>query len=305
MNSMYKGITASRVAAAIDLLRSQPKNRQKTIVLVEGGDDFKLFESFVHEQRCIMQIAGDKERVIKALEILDQGSHQGIVGIVDAEYDLIQGQRNVEHNILFTDGHDIETMIISSPSYIKYISSLIPNENFADADRVVNKIHLIVMNIGWSVGTLRLLSHQRKWFLSLNNFMNFIDTQNQKIDIDALIANGWEVAKHKKISEPEIKKIRDELEILGKQVKSEFEWYVYKGHDLTSLIVWAIKTIFIRESPNYDLKKLIGQCDSQKNLEANLRRFYDSRYFRRTSLFKEIKVWEGNNTPYRILDDDL
>jgi hypothetical protein len=303
---MLDSKTPERIATSVKFHRSQPKNSRKGFLLVEGKDDFQLFSRFIDRSRCFIDFAGDKQRVIKSISILESQNQVGVLGIVDAEFDILLGRGPTSPNIVFTDSHDIEAMIISSRSYDDYIESLVPRDKLEVGQRIAMKVRKYVVQIARPVGMLRYISDFNRLYLSLNGFNNFIDQVKYELMIDDLIYEAIRLSRRDKPSASEVTEIRHELEKVSSAMLQTHEWYFYRGHDLTELTVWAITAVFKREFPDYDLEtKLVGHADTRRNVEMNLRRTYDSRYFRATNLYVSIRSWETKNSPYQVLDNTL
>jgi Protein of unknown function (DUF4435) len=58
------------------------------------------------------------------LAILEQRGFQGVLAIVDADFDRLVPPTYQSLNLLLTDAHDLETMLIQSPALEKCSLSL-------------------------------------------------------------------------------------------------------------------------------------------------------------------------------------
>jgi hypothetical protein len=84
------------------------------IVAVEGGTDKRLLAKFSVTDRCRFVIANGKVNVVGALNILDQEDIEGILGVVDNDFDSILGRRETSPNIVDSFLHDIEIVMFTS-----------------------------------------------------------------------------------------------------------------------------------------------------------------------------------------------
>ncbi len=110
---MRDSLTVDRVANQIRLRRSTYIG---TFLLVEGSSDKTFYKRFVDQLVCeLVETSGkpsSKQRAIDILKILEQSNFQGVLAIVDADFDRIETLLYTSPNLLRTDSHDLETMLI-------------------------------------------------------------------------------------------------------------------------------------------------------------------------------------------------
>ena len=85
---MRENLTPEREANAIQMQR---ETFSGTFLLVEGSTDRVFYERFVNEADCVLKSLegkpSSKQRVIAVLEILEKYHFQGVLAIVDADFD--------------------------------------------------------------------------------------------------------------------------------------------------------------------------------------------------------------------------
>jgi hypothetical protein len=123
-------LSVDRVANQIRLRRSI---HQGTFLLVEGGSDKVFYERFTDRSVCeLVTVSGkpsSKLRVIAVLKILEEGTgFKGVLAIVDADFDRLTALPCYSSNLLYTDTHDLETMLINSPAFDKVLSEFSSRE---------------------------------------------------------------------------------------------------------------------------------------------------------------------------------
>src|SRR6267142_3183576 len=101
------------IANDIRLRRSQHRG---TFVIVEGSNDRLLYERFFDVQQCKFVVAEGKEKVCEVIRILDAGGFRGVLGIVDADFDLLDEIPASSLNVIRGDCHDLEAMLVRSPA---------------------------------------------------------------------------------------------------------------------------------------------------------------------------------------------
>ena len=62
-------------------------------------------------------------KVIAVINNLEQTHYQKALGIVDADFRKLDNETLASNNILLTDVHDLETMIVQSPAFEQVIQS--------------------------------------------------------------------------------------------------------------------------------------------------------------------------------------
>ena len=84
------------IANEIRMKRSQHLG---AFLVVEGRDDRLFCERYI-DDRCGVVVAGGKEGVLEVIRILDDYGFAGALGMVDPDFDLIEGARFPSLNIV-------------------------------------------------------------------------------------------------------------------------------------------------------------------------------------------------------------
>jgi hypothetical protein len=118
-------LSVDREANAIRLRRSTFSG---TFLLVEGSSDKIFYDRVIDSAVCtIVVVAGkpsSKRRAIEILEIFEKENFSGILAIVDADFDRLETVPYQNSNLLRTDTHDLETLLIQSPALDKVLAEL-------------------------------------------------------------------------------------------------------------------------------------------------------------------------------------
>jgi len=285
-------LSVDRVANQIRLRRS---TYQGTFLLVEGGSDKVFYERFTDKSECeLITVSGkpsSKLRVIAVLKILEEESDfRGVLAIVDADFDRLTTPPYHSSNLLYTDTHDLESMLINSPAFDKVLAEFGSEEKILRFNR---DIKLAILESSVSVGYLLWISQCDELNLTFDGiaFSKFVDEQNLQIDELKLIRE----VKNKS----QAFSLRDEnLQLRLKTQKSgnHNPWQVCCGHHLVEIL-------------SLSLRKTIGSNKSSDvesdSLERYLRLAYEETYFRDTQLYVNIRSWEANNQPFKVLRSDL
>src|SRR6267154_312432 len=87
-----------------------------TFLLVEGPDDGRFYRRFTDPKHCHISIGFNKENVIRAIDVLDAAGAKGVLGVVDSDFDALDGKELPSANLVRGDCHDVETLLVRSPA---------------------------------------------------------------------------------------------------------------------------------------------------------------------------------------------
>ena len=275
--------TAVEIANEIRFLQNE---RSTAILLVEGRDDKLLMEKFIDRGTCRIIVAQGKEQVEQVLRIVDAACRTGVLGIVDADFDRIEGRKGVSQNIVMPDGHDIETMMMRSPAidsiWIEFGSAQKVN-SFDDTFELID-------DIARRIGCLRLHSLRSSLNLRFNGMRvtKFIDRRSMQFDQNKFVQ--------------EIKDLSQRHDLDDDQLISAMIEIDNEGHDNAQLANGSdLVAVF-----SHGLRSAFGTNDASKVSDVNLRRLLRSAFhhsdFQKSQLFQQIRQWESDSRDFMILD---
>lgn len=286
------------IANAIIFKRNYPGNEHLSFLIVEGDTDRRLYRTFVNEARCNINVAYSKSTALTVLSILEQDNFPGILIIVDADFDALEGKYPTSPNILLTDTHDLETMIIKSPALEKVLGEFGSAEKISQFVQKRGKdVLTILIECSKPVGYLRWVSLQEGLSLKFEelDFGKFIGKETLNIDILKLIRLVQSRSHHSDRDKSLVQAISDnDIQQKMQQLKNDTHdpWHICCGHDLVSVF-------------SLGLCKAIGTCNPGDVkidvLERSLRLAYERAYFQQTHLYTSIQQWEQANAPFVIL----
>jgi hypothetical protein len=279
------------IASELELSRQAHND---SIVLLEGDTDDYFYGQFFDKNNCKTIPVCGKKNVINTIPLVN--NLKGILGIVDADFSHIDGQECNNPNLLRTDFHDIETMMIASEALDKII------KNFADIRELKKfeedrgkKIRQILLDEGYYIAHIRKYSQKNKkgWDFKHLVFSNFISTKNLEINIDLfhedLKRNNFDLRNENK--QHLLPRLYQEFKKLPNPI-SENQWQLCNGHDLVRILFIGLDIIFPHQKQKlYDYFVL----------ERELRIAYYDNLFNSTILFSDIIKWERSNPPFIIL----
>ncbi|MCD4785860.1 MAG: DUF4435 domain-containing protein [Candidatus Eremiobacteraeota bacterium] len=270
-------------------IRMQRQIFKGSFMIVEGKTDSNLFENFVDNKLCEIIIAEGKENAVKILEILEEDGFGGFLAIIDNDFREVDGISHESLNLFLTDTHDVESMILKSPTLEKIINEFgSPDKLTGTKNEIGKEIRRKMLKCSKPIGHLRWISLKRNLELDFKDlkFSKFIKKDELTIDIGVLIKKVKDNSNKHEIDENEIKREIDELQ--GKKINP---WLICCGHDM----VWIL---------SIGLMKLWGSNNTGEVnpdiLEKALRLGYDLRFFRETKLYESMCKWEETNSPYLV-----
>ncbi|MBS0018610.1 MAG: DUF4435 domain-containing protein [Arthrospira sp. SH-MAG29] len=285
---MREFISVDREVNKVRLLRSTFKG---TFLLVEGHTDQIFYNRLIDKSVCqsliIVGKPSNKQCVIAVLQQLENSDFPGVLAIVDADFDhLVNDLPNYSSNLLRTDTHDLETMLLNSLAFDKVLDEFGSESKISSFD---GDIREVLLAAGKPVGYLRWISQTEELNLTFNgiDFSKFVDKNQIKISYDKLIDVVKNKSQKSYLSTPEIIS-----KITNLNSQSYDPWQICCGHDLVEILSLA-------------LCKAIGSHNSQDVkpdiIDRSLRLAYEKAYFYQTHLYSEICLWESHNQPLRIL----
>ena len=284
---MKGAITADAVANNIRLLRTQWRG---SVIVCEGSTDARILGRFIDESLCKLEVAHGKDNALEALLILKSSGVVGVLAMVDKDCVLLNGDLLDDPNIVYTDSHDLETMMIQSPALEKVLSEYGSE----------HKIHIYEKNWATSVreslvraatpiGILRLCSSRRSLNLKFEgcNYSAFIDKDTLSVCVPEMAQEIINKTRNHSIT------VQSLLSYLEYDLDHSVDaWDAVCGHDVTEVL-------------SLSLRKLFGSCNANdvtaRSLERSLRLAYERTHFMESRLFQRLKDWEANNPPYRII----
>jgi hypothetical protein len=271
-------------------IRMASSNHKGSFLVVEGETDSRTYENFIHSNECQVIVAHNKDNAIEATYLLDKDKKQGILTIVDADFLFLESILPSSDNILYTDTHDLETMILRTSSFDKLLREMGSKRKISKFKETQGKdIRTILLDSGAIIGYLRWISKKDNLNLKFKgiSFREFTDKDSISIDITKLITSVQNNSNRTGLFIPGLK---SKIKMLVDQ--NHDQWHVCCGHDLINLL-------------SIGLQKAIGSHNSnqvsQEILERQLRLSYERSFFRRTQLYQSIRQWEKQNRPYKIL----
>ncbi|MEW6639112.1 MAG: DUF4435 domain-containing protein [Pseudomonadota bacterium] len=282
---MFEQMTPDTFAAEALFLRTHYPHA--TIVLVEGDTDLRLFEHlFKIDIDSYINCYG-KERALGAIKAIDDANINGVLCIVDADFWRLTGTRPSSHNIVISDFHDFEVMLIDSKSLERILTEEGSREKLkalASAGRTVREL---ITSACIPLGCLRLFSERNGLNLRFEGLRyRFFGRTLEAIMIKSVVKEVFDLTQIHSGHE-EAHDFVTSFDVASIDVRD-----LVCGHDLSAALGLALQRIIGTRPAN--------NC-TPSDIEAKLRIGYSIEDFAQTSMYADIRAWEQQNPPFRCL----
>lgn len=278
------------IANEIILTRNDPGKELLSFLLVEGHTDRNFYRTFTDVNKCQIFIAYSKSTALQVVSILENEAFPGILAIVDADFDVLEGKFPDSGNVLLTDAHDLETMIMKSPALERVLVEFGSEKKIDEIFKATKKdVRTLLLECGTTIGYLRWVSLREKLALKFEDleFTQFIKKDALHIEQLRCIQVVKNKSQRHTIADTQLEAY---IQVLRDDTHDP--WHICCGHDLVCIL-------------STGLRKIIGTWDPKdvrpENLERIFRLAFDRSYFYKTQLYLSIQQWEKANTPFVIL----
>jgi len=276
-------VTGDTIANEVVMTR---QSYADTIFIVEGDNDEKLFRRFMRDPDAAIISAWGKQNALDAADILDRENKRGYIAIVDADFWHLDGISPSSPNVLCTDDHDIEMMMVRSNSFISVMRELGSKSKIAKltGNNSTTRLRDVLLGKALCVGILRRYSVLSNLGLSFEglNFENFVDRSSLDVNIDKLVLNTLALTSNKKLKYSHI--ISDVRKMIASNEDDPYQ--VCCGHDFFEILAIGLRKVLGSKS---------SKITALDNLESVFRISYDTSYLIATQLYKSAKLWEKSN----------
>ncbi|MBA7579403.1 hypothetical protein ES708_21273 [subsurface metagenome] len=289
---MRQQLTPHDIANTVRMTRSLHKG---AVVLVEGDSDARVYGRFVDEKRCRVIPAHGKSNVLTSLDIIENDSVKGVCAIVDSDFSCLDEDEITNENVMQTDTHDLETMIISSRALDTILTEF---GSPPKIKRLGHPVSDVLIKAAQPLGYLRWISSSKQENLSLR-FKNMsyaavlvTVSGSIRIDIDKLLKEV-RLRSHNN-SSFNAGEIKNKIVHLLRNGHHD-PWQVSRGHDLVHILAIGLREVFGNR---------YAKSVSYEQLDRILRISFGDAEFSETRLYKSILNWEEKHPDFIVLAHD-
>jgi hypothetical protein len=265
----------------------------RAVLVVEGDTDERFFAGIVDDLRCRIEVAQGRDKALFAFTELYRGGFAGVLFIVDADFDILDGRHPLPFGILFTDTHDLESMLLASPALDKLLRHIGQPEKIAAFEEVHGPVRAHLVRHAASLG--RLLRHSLRAGLHLRfeelKFHKFVDERSLVVNEAEMVQTAINHSGKHALRRADIL-----AALRGAAAAAEDPWHLACGHHVVEILAIG-------------MRKALGSHDAKEMSAATIARelllAYEAAFFPATRLHAGIRTWEGLAAPFAILPPPL
>ena len=271
-------------------------------LVVEGESDEKFFKKFLDFNTCGVSNIGENDKgrdnnkasVLDFIEKQNKQNKKCYLGIIDADFDHVLHKDQIPANVVMTDYHDMEMLILNSRPNMSSIYAELANPILIkEYEKTNNKLFIdSIMNVAYEIGLLKLVCiNKDKYHQLCTKDLNYSDCIDKmfNIDLNELISRVVRSNPRKGATEFEISN-----QISNEKNKNHDIYQICCGHDVTKILELCFTS---KNGLGFGNEAAINPS----RIESLLRAIYTADAFKKTAMYKSILEWEDKNK-VKILD---
>ena len=255
-----------------------------SFLVVEGGSDKRFWWPRCQDDCEIVDGEG-KENVVGCIEKLDGEKFRGALGVTDSDYDSLMGVPLASGNLVATETHDLECLLIQSPALETILAEFGVPEKISKFENTSGvDVRTALLDRAVIFGRLRWATFQFKLDINHDSIrvVRFVSDQTWEVDHDGLMLAT--VLPGSSTNEASLRHCIESL-------PDADPWSVARGHDMVEIL-------------RIGLKQTLGEISNStgpKQISQMLRSAFSDQHLESTMLGKDIRRWEATNPKYPIL----
>lgn len=266
--------------------------RHTTFLLVEGHVDERFWRRWIEPRRCQIRAMGGRDKVFAAIELSRREGRPEFVAVIDADFDRVDGGLRADPDIVYTDEHDLEGMLVRSPALEKVIDILGSADKCAAFEKQHKPIREALVDNARSIGKLRWLSKRDKLNLTFRKtkdsefqylrYGEFCERKEWSVDPRKLVIHVCNFSMRHDLKAEDVLARMDALPDVD-------SWQLCAGHDLIGLLVIGLRQV------------LGNATKDESTLQDSFLLAYEEVYLLETSMYRALRVWEAKDARFRLL----
>lgn len=285
--------------AALIMFRNTPETKDCSFLFVEGEGDEKFWNGRIAEKMCcvvfVVSFENNNQRKTGKLEVIKNvrqlnNNHKskinGFLGIIDNDFDALVCFPK-ENNLCVTDTHDLETLLLYSPSVFKKLLG-----EFGDSSVIAN----FEKNLGKTVQNylleLALPFAQIEWLKQ--NLQPELQLKELHKNETVLIRHKWQLNTlrlYELVKNAGIDVDSPQSKQLLTTVENVSPWLLCNGHVMTEILGIGFQNGALGNNKNA----------TSERISSYLRAAIDKNELYQTELCQSVFNWQKINVPYTVL----
>lgn len=259
-------------------------------LIVEGRDDRLFMEHFISPSTCEIEVAQGKQNVCEVIDILDAGNFDGVLGLIDADFDRIEGIPDRSRNLVKPDTHDLIMSMVDSPALDRVLTEHGSQEKLkAFGESVLKALRERALLVGY----LRLHSLRERLRLRFRglDFSAWIDRSSFEPDTLTLIRTVKNRSQRHDLPDNALEAAIERLSSFNYDPNE-----ICNGTDVIEILSIGLRGALGNRSAR--------QVESEL-LKSSLRLAFSEQDFRSSNLRKDIAKWQEQKPGFQVLKDNL
>ncbi|MDI1484826.1 DUF4435 domain-containing protein [Polyangium sp. y55x31] len=268
------------------MLRSHHRG---SFLVVEGPRDKTFFDWYIDKDACKIIVADGRDKALDAFQRLQAPPFDGVLFVLDADFDTLEGRSPPSVGVIFTDTHDLETMLLASPAFEKVLLQVAQEDKVRKFRDQHGDLRVHLLQCAKRLGYLLWLSRKEGLNLKFKDlkFSKFIDEKTLVVEPAEMVKV---VVNHSQ--RPDLKS-----DVLLPRLTALYDdghdpLHVCCGHHVTEILALALRKAWGTNDA--------GAFDGPM-VEQMLMLAYDEGLFMTTQLHASIRAWESQHPPFIVL----
>ena len=255
-----------------------------SFLIVEGKDDRRFWLPRCLDECEIVDGEG-KNNVIGCVRRLDAENFHGALGVTDDDYDSLMSASVASKNLVVTETHDLECLLIRSPALETVLAEFGVPEKIKKFENVSGvDVRTAILDRAIVFGRLRWAA--LKFELDINrdaiSVARFVSPEPWEVDRDGLMRAALQGSSE---SEASLRGWVENLPVAD-------PWLVAQGHDMVGIL---------RRGLQQTLGEIRSSRTGTEHISQVLRSAFSDQHLQSSILARDIRKWEAANPTYPIL----
>lgn len=258
-------------------------NRDALLVL-EGPSDARFWRT-QRRAVCELIIGEGKNNVVGCVQRLDERGVEGILGIIDDDYDSLKGTNHESSNLIATEVHDLECLLWRSSALDTVLVEYGDKSKIQQLEKASGvDVRTNLLNRAMTFGRLRCAAELFRLDVDHKaiNVPRFVDRESWTVDVNALLSAV--LRKSTVVNE-------DSLNQCISKLPPADPWVVVRGHDVTDVLCIGLTNALGSN------RRAIGRDEISHLLRASI----PSNELHSTRLWYDICGWQKRNSGFSIV----
>jgi hypothetical protein len=258
-----------------------------SFLIVEGNTDVKRFSNYIDGNECSIVNSYSRRKALGAINLLDKWKMKGVLAVIDADFDRVNGTLKEMPNVAYSATHDFDLDWVQPHNIERYLLEVGDTKKCRMAGTATEIVKKIMEGLK-PVSVARLLNIRGQLNFKVSSINAGDCFSGFCVDIDGYVDL---LTKQDRISAQEKKRLVQMIEVAAKQTHDLMQ--LTNGHDFHCALGACLRA---------DLGQRRPPQAWGSEVETHLRLAFSDTDFQRTEIFEKLDAWEKANVPYRVID---